>query len=176
VSGIIAALFLAARITAMDSTDLTQFCYDQPSAVACAGHKGHELSLAQVMKIDAPFRKRFVWRDSTYRVNHGYIGNCSDYALILSEKLAAAGEDGSDMTLVFMIQCDPHDKPSCDGHTRLWVKTSDHGSVEVDTMHAPGAVWQDGVYFGYMVEDGEQIVRAAPGYHVDLTGIDKDGT
>lgn len=164
------ALFLAAHLNGVDLSDVSQFCSVHTQAVACNGHHGRVLPLAEVKRVDAVLRRRFVYKDWASRTEKGHLGNCVDYSLMLSRRLAEAGEDGDALTLVFMIQCDV----DCGVHARLWVRTADAGVVEADNMHSPAGAWHDGVYLGFMKEDGQQIVSPAQGYHRDLVGIERN--
>lgn len=155
--------------------DLGPLCKSKPHAVVCHGHRGHQLTFAEVKRVDSEYRAIFRYSidredqygDSPYD-NWSVCGECTDYALTLSELLAMDGEDGRDMHLVGMLYCD---KDGCEGHSRLWVRTSDRGLIEVDNMYAPGAVrWTQGEYESYITMDGRRREIPFPGWGVSFPG------
>lgn len=151
-------------------SDLKPFCRRKPEAVICRGHIGRQLTFKEVKRVDAEYRAVFQYRtpEASYGRymwdNWSVCGNCSEYALTLSELLALDGEDGRDMHFMLVLQCD---QTGCDGHARLWVRTSDKGIAEVDNQHAPDAPhWTEGEYEGYITMDGHRHVVPMPGWSV----------
>lgn len=165
-------VYMHTIITGIDMSDEVEFCSKHPHSVACEGHAGRKLSFEEVTKVDHDLRKDFRYHNRLHKSDHARWGNCLDYVLTLSQMLATYGEDGKNMTEVTMVVCD---EGGCDAHARLWVDTSDKGRVEVDVSDPPGPiVHNDGIYFGYMKEDGNQVVVPAKGFHLTLGGIEVD--
>lgn len=151
-------------------------CHDRPHAVICAGHRGGLLSLKQVLAIDGGLRAEFVYRsdEATHHSgdqwdNHTLCGDCEDYALDLSERLAGHGEGGQYMRLQLMAVPVNVQMTQWGGHATLWVDTSDVGTVEISVGDI-GPMPLDLSYGRRMMViqmDGQRRPQPLPGYWVD---------
>lgn len=137
------------------------FCRGAPRAVLCRGNPSKKaLTLAEVTRIDATLRAEFHYVSdqalhgrSDWWTNNRTCGDCEDYALILSERLSAAGQAGYGMGLVIWSPA-----PGL-GHATLVVATGDAGLVEVgvsptETPHRFD--WSRGRRAAMMQMDGER--------------------
>ena len=126
--------------SAIDLSAGADLCPRQPKAVICAGHAGRRLPLLDVLRINAAFHAEFEYRSDIVRTGRPDFweagttcGDCEDYALGLSERLAAAGADGASMALVASIL--PQG-----GHMTLLVYTADAGWFEISVGRGINAV------------------------------------
>ena len=144
--------------TTLISTDDVAFCRDKPRAVLCAGNGNRRaLSLAQVNAIDQRLRTEFHYVSDTVLygradrwVNDRTCGDCEDYALLLSERLSAAGQPGGDMALMLWAPT-----PTT-AHATLIVNTSD-GQFEFGVGSREWAMpmdWTRGRRAAFMTADG----------------------
>lgn len=107
-------------------------CRARPTAVLCSGRIGRQPSLKEVTVVDAWLRSEFTYIADEVQFggedrwqNDAVCGDCEDYALALSERLADAGFGGTFMHLVIWTA-----KPTA-AHATLVVETSDGGEVEI---------------------------------------------
>lgn len=137
------------------------FCASKPRAVLCTGTVSKaRLTLEQVRSIDTRLRADFryvsdevMYRRNDWWVNDRTCGDCEDYALILSERLADAGQSGDGMGLMIWAPWQGA------AHATLMVRTKDAGVVEIGV--GPGETprqfnWTAGYRAAYMPMDGKR--------------------
>jgi predicted transglutaminase-like cysteine proteinase len=147
-------------------TDFYAFCRRAPTAVLCRGSQGNALSLEEVRSIDAKVRADFEYRDdyvqygiSDVWTNDRLCGDCEDYALLVSERLAQAGQGGAKMGLVVWLPTE------YTAHASLIVETADAGWVEINVGQGqtPQPLnWKLGRRLGVIWMDGQQKISAPP--------------
>lgn len=138
-----------------------EFCRDFPKATLCRGHTvwgPGKLTLREVTQIDQGLRAsfRYVSDDVLYKEDDHWAtnvscGDCEDYALTLSERLASAGQAGSEMSLMLWFPL-----PGA-AHATLLVQTADAGTIEVgvgDGGKPAPMDWSYGIRVAYMPMDG----------------------
>lgn len=161
---------IQSREVALDITDANRFCTDTPKAVLCSGRPGKALTFEEVVRIDAKLRADFHyasdqarWGKTDYWSNATLCGDCEDYALTLSERLADAGEGGKDLALMLWSP------GGVAGHATLLVLTADSGVVEigVNAGEEPHVYGAEPVRLGMIVMDGRFKMTLMPGviYH-----------
>jgi len=151
-------------------------CRRTPAAVICAGHTtGKKLTVEEAWQVDFYLRYQFKYRSDWATAgfedhwrNWTVCGDCEDYALTLSELLAARGQDGAEMKLQLMWV--KKEDGSWAGHATLLIDTADAGWVEasVGTLGNPHPLYvypADTIKRGATIPlDGSRKATPAPGY------------